>query len=281
MRLGAHMSIAGGVDTAFDRGEKVGCQAIQIFTKNNNQWRARPLRDTEIARYHERQAETGIKPVVTHASYLLNLGTPDDTLWEKSFQALLVEMDRCDVLAIPYLVIHPGAHVGSGVEAGLTRVATALDRAVRERPKAQVIVCLEGTAGQGTTLCHTLEEIGQIFALVAAPNRLGACLDTCHLLAAGYELRTHDRYEEMVTQFDDLVGLSRLKVWHLNDSKKGLASRVDRHAHIGEGELGLEPFRFILNDPRFHDLPGLLETPKSKDMHEDVENLSRLQQLVE
>jgi deoxyribonuclease-4 len=275
------MSIAGGVDIAFDRGEQVGCEAMQIFTKSNNQWRARPLREQEIARYHERQTETGITPVVSHASYLLNLGTPDDNLWEKSYQSLLVEMERCDTLSIPYLVIHPGAHVGSGTEAGLRRVADALDRVARERPDLQVMVCIEGTAGQGTTLCHRFEEIAELFSLVSEPERLGVCLDTCHLFAAGYELRNPAGYEETITRFNDLLGLHRLKVWHFNDSKKGLASRVDRHMHIGEGELGLEPFRLILNDPRFSDLPGLLETPKSPDMHEDVENLKRLKDLIE
>jgi len=275
------MSIAGGVDNAFDRGEQVGCEAMQIFTKSNNQWRARPLREQEVARYHERQAETGIAPVVSHASYLLNLGTPDDGLWEKSYQSLLVEMERCDTLGIPYLVIHPGAHVGSGTEAGLRRVADALDRVARERPDLRVMVCIEGTAGQGTTLCHTFEEIAELFSLVAESERLGICLDTCHLFAAGYELRNPAGYEETITRFDSLLGLHRLKVWHFNDSKKGLASRVDRHMHIGEGELGLEPFRLILNDPRFSHLPGLLETPKSADMHEDVENLKRLRQLIE
>lgn len=274
------MSIAGGVDNAFDRGEQVGCQAMQIFTKSNNQWRARPFREKEIARYHARQAETGITPVVAHASYLLNLGTPDDALWEKSLQSLLVEMERCDVLGIPYLVIHPGAHVGSGTEPALGRVAQALDRAVAELADSQVMVCIEGTAGQGTTLCHTFEEIATLFDLVAEPGRFGVCLDTCHLLAAGYDLRTPAAFERTIAQFDRLVGLHRLKVWHFNDSKKDLASRVDRHTHIGEGELGLEPFRLILNDERFRDLPGLLETPKSQDMHKDVENLNRLKQLL-
>ncbi len=280
-RLGAHMSISGGVDTAFDRGEQVGCDAMQIFTKNSNQWRAAPLKEETVERYHRRQAETGITPVVAHASYLLNLATPDDGLWEKSINALLVEMERCDVLAIPYLVIHPGSHMESGDDAGVARIAQALNVAHDRLPDAQVKITLETTAGQGTNLGYRFEHLAAMIAATEAEDRLAVCYDTCHILAAGYDFRTSSGYAEVFKQFDESIGLERLTVFHLNDSKKDLGSRRDRHAHIGEGSVGPEGFRHILNDSRFEDIPMLLETPKSKDMHEDVENLARLRALID
>jgi len=274
------MSISGGVDTAFDRGEQVGCDAMQIFTKNNNQWQAAPLKEEAVERYHRRQAETGITPVVAHASYLLNLATPDDELWHKSIEALVVEMERCDVLAIPYLVIHPGSHMGSGDDAGVARIAQALNVAHDRLPDAQVKITLETTAGQGTNLGYRFEHLAAMIASTEAEERLAVCYDTCHTLAAGYDFRTPDGYAEVFKQFEDIVGLGRLTVFHFNDSKKDLGSRRDRHAHIGEGSVGLEGFRYILHDPRFEDIPVLLETPKSKDLHEDVENLARLRALI-
>jgi len=275
------MSISGGVDTAFDRGEQVGCDAMQIFTKNNNQWRAAPLKKEAVERYHRRQVETGITPVVAHASYLLNLATPDDKLWHKSIDALLVEMERCDVLAIPYLVIHPGSHMGSGDDAGIARIAQALNVAHNRLPDARVKITLETTAGQGTNLGYRFEHLAAMIASTEAEERLSVCYDTCHTLAAGYDFRTPDGYAEVFKQFEDIVGLERLTVFHFNDSKKDLGSRRDRHAHIGEGSVGLEGFRRILHDPRFEDIPVLLETPKSEDLHEDVENLARLRALID
>ena len=275
------MSISGGVDTAFDRGEQIGCDAMQIFTKNSIQWRAAALKQETVERYHRRQAETGITPVVAHASYLLNLATPDDGLWHKSIEALLVEMERCDVLAIPYLVIHPGSHMGSGEDAGRARIAQALNVAHDRVPGAQVKITLETTAGQGTNLGYRFEHLAAMIGATDAEDRLAVCYDTCHTLAAGYDFRTPDRYAEVFTQFDEIIGLKRLKVFHFNDSKKDLGSRRDRHTHIGEGSVGIEGFRPILNDRRFEDIPMLLETPKSKDMHEDVENLARLRALID
>jgi deoxyribonuclease-4 len=275
------MSISGGVDTAFDRGEKVGCYAMQIFTKNSNQWRAAPLKEEAVDRYHRRQAETGITPVVAHASYLLNLATPDDGLWLKSIEALLVEMERCDVLAIPYLVIHPGSHMGSGEDAGVARIAQSLNIAHNRLPGARVKITLETTAGQGTNLGYRFEQLAAMIAATEAEDRLAVCYDTCHTLAAGYDFRPPEGYAEVFTQFDEIIGLERLAVFHFNDSKRDLGSRRDRHAHIGKGALGLEGFRHILNDSRFEDTPALLETPKSSDMHEDVKNLARLRALID
>jgi len=274
------MSISGGVDTAFDRGAQIGCDAMQIFTKNNNQWRAAPLKEEVVERYHRRQAEPGLTPVVAHASYLLNLATPDDELWRKSIDALLVELERCEVLDIPYLIIHPGSHMESGEEAGIARIAEALNVTHERLPDAQVKITLETTAGQGTNLGYRFEQLAAMIEGTEARDRLTVCYDTCHTLAAGYDFRTPDGYAEVFKQFDDIIGLDRLTVFHFNDSKKDMGSRRDRHAHIGEGEVGLGGFRYILNDPRFQEIPMLLETPKSKDMHEDVENLARLRDLI-
>jgi deoxyribonuclease-4 len=274
------MSISGGVDTAFDRGEEVGCDAMQIFTKNNNQWRAAPLKEKSIERYHQRQAETGITPVVAHSSYLLNLASPKDELWHKSIDALVIEMERCDMLNIPYLVIHPGSHVGSGEEAGIARIVEGLNIAHDRLSNAQVKITLETTAGQGTNLGHRFEHLAAMIDGVEAGDRLAVCFDTCHTLAAGYDFRTPEGYAEVFKQFGGIIGLERLAVFHFNDSKQDLDSRVDRHAHIGEGFVGLDGFRHILNDARFQEIPMLLETPKSKDMHEDVENLAQLRALI-
>jgi deoxyribonuclease-4 len=269
------------VDKAFDRAEAIDCTAFQIFTKSNRQWKAKPLDPKAIDRYHQRQQETGIKPVVCHASYLLNIGTTDDALWHKSIDALATELERCEQLQIPYLVLHPGAHVKAGVEAGLVRVIEALDIVHDRLPDYQVSVALEITAGQGTVLGSTFEEIAQMLAGCRESDRLTVCFDTCHALVAGYEFRTPDAYQAMVNEFDRVIGLDRLKVFHLNDSEKDLGSRVDRHAHIGEGCLGLEPFGFFLNDRRFKDIPFLLETPKDRDPEDDIENLEKLRSLIE
>ena len=281
VRLGAHMSISGGVDSAFDRGEQVGCDAMQIFTKNSNQWHAAPLTDELVQRYHRRQAETGIAPVVAHASYLLNLASPADELWNKSIDSLVVEMQRCDALAIPYLIIHPGSHMGSGEQTGIQRIALALNMAQGRLPDAWVKVALETTSGQGDHLGYRFEQIAGMIRRVEAGDRLAVCFDTCHTLTAGYDFRTPEGYADVFREFDAIIGLPRLTVFHLNDSVKDAGSRRDRHAHIGEGFVGLEGFRLLLNDPRFENIPMLLETPKSEDMHEDVENLTRLRALIQ
>ncbi|MGQ9502157.1 MAG: deoxyribonuclease IV [Anaerolineae bacterium] len=280
VRLGAHMSIAGGVDKAFDRGEQVGCDAMQIFTKNSNQWYAAPLSEETIQRYHQRQSETGISPVVAHSSYLLNLASPADELWYKSIDSLVLEMQRCEALDIPHLVIHPGSHMGTGEEAGIRRIIQALDLAHARLPDARVKITLEITSGQGDHLGYRFEQIAAMIQGVEASERLAVCFDTCHALSAGYDFRTPEGYAQVFRQFDEIIGLHRLVVIHLNDSAKEPGSRRDRHAHIGEGFVGLDGFRLILNDPRFEHIPMLLETPKSEDMHEDMENLARLRALL-
>jgi deoxyribonuclease-4 len=280
MPLGAHMSIAGGVDKALLRGQQIDCESIQIFTKNNLRWAAPPLTDKTLENWYHTLAETGIAPVVAHNSYLINLASPDTPLWQRSLDAFAVEMMRCEAMDIPYLVMHPGAHAGSGEEAGLRRIASALDRAFEQVPVAHVMVLLETTAGQGTNLGYRFEHLARIMELTALNHRLGVCFDTCHVLAAGYEIRTLAGYSKTFRQFDQTIGLEHLKVFHINDSQGDLGSRVDRHEHIGQGYIGLEGFELLLNDARFSQHPKLLETPKSPDMHEDVENLAVLRSLM-
>lgn len=279
MLIGAHLSVSGGVDTAFDRAKQLNCTALQIFTKSNRQWQAKDLEPEVIGRFCQQQEACGL-PVVCHASYLLNLGSPDDATWHKSIDALVIELARCEQLKIPYLVLHPGGHMGQGVEAGLARIIAGLDLVHERLPGYAVKVALEITAGQGTHLGAKFEEIAAILNGCRQGERLAVCFDTCHALAAGYEFRTPESYEAMMAEFDRVVGLERLKVFHLNDSEKDLGSRVDRHAHIGEGCIGLEPFGYFLNDPRLKDVPFLLETPVDDDPGDNIRNLEKLRSLV-
>jgi deoxyribonuclease-4 len=281
LRLGAHESIAGGLHRAFDRARSVGCDAVQIFIKSNRSWAVKPLTEEDIARFRAKAEETGIHPVVGHTSYLLNLGTPDETLWTRSRDTLVVELERCEALGVPYLVLHPGSHVGAGEETGLARVAQALGEVHAATPGFRARILLETTAGQGTNLGYRFEHLAWLTEHTPEGGRLGVCLDTCHVFAAGYELRTPEGYAATMEAFDRIVGLGRLKAIHLNDSKGDLGSHKDRHEHIGKGHIGLEGFRHVLNDPRLAGLPGLLETPKSDDLHEDRENLAVLRALRE
>lgn len=277
MFLGTHISAAGGLHKAFPRGEEVGCSAIQIFTKNANRWQAKALQEKDIQSFKTAWERSNIEAVIAHDSYLINLGTPKDELWEKSQNALLDELERCELLGIPYLVMHPGSHVGSGEDAGLRRVAQAFDRIHQHSEGYTTKILVETTAGQGTNLGHSFEHLAKIFEFVQQPERLGVCFDTCHAFAAGYELRTESGYVETFEHFETLIGLERLKAIHLNDSLKPLGARVDRHQGIGEGEIGLEGFRFLMNDPRLHEIPMILETPKGDDpAASDRENLRRV-----
>lgn len=260
-RLGAHMSIAGGLPRAVDRAKASRCQALQIFTKSAGQWRARALPPEEIALFRQRVDDTGIRPVVAHNSYLINLAAASPALREQSRAALGEELDRAGSLGLDGLVMHPGSYTTGTEREGLRLIGDGLVALLGERPRARTLVLLEHTAGQGTNLGHRFEHIAAILDRVGS-HRVGVCLDTCHLLAAGYDLCTEAGYEETFREFDRIIGLDRIKLFHLNDSKKPCGSRVDRHQHIGKGCLGLEPFRRLLNDPRFTDLPMLLETPK-------------------
>ena len=279
--LGAHESIAGGVDKALERGQEVGCDTLQIFVKSPNRWVSKPLTEEDGVAFREAVAQTGIWPVFAHTLYLLNLATPDDELWNKSVAALADDLDRCELLGLPGLVIHPGSHMGSGEEAGLARIVAALDEVHIRRPGYGVRVWLEVTAGQGDHLGYSFAQLRAMIDGVREPERLGVCFDTAHAFAAGYELRTRPGYEATWADFDATLGLHRLKAIHLNDSAKGLGSRVDRHDHIGQGQLGLEPFRFLVNDLRFRGVPMALETNKGPDLAEDKENLAVLRSLIE
>lgn len=280
--LGAHMSIAGGIDLAPLRGKEVGCRTIQLFTKSSNQWRARPLPPEEIDRYRANLQVTGIGPVVAHDSYLINLASTDPGLHRKSMAAFLEELERAEALGIPYLVTHPGAHMGAGEETGLRQVANSIRELLKRTKDYQVQVIIETAAGQGTSLGHRFEQIAALLDQIGLPERTGVCLDTCHIFAAGYDIRTPDGYADVIGAFDTVVGIPHLKVIHLNDSKKELGCRVDRHEHIGKGAIGLEAFRCLLTDPRLKGIPMILETPKDDDfLLSDRRNLDTLRRLAD
>jgi len=279
--LGAHMSIQGGVSKAIERGRSIGCTAIQIFTKNQRNWRDKEIPADEAARFRAAAAEFGPpEAVIAHDSYLVNLGAPADETWEKSVAALADEIGRCELLGVPLLVMHPGAPLAQGEEWGLDRIARGLDRVFSAAPRSPVTVLLETTAGQGSNLGFRFEQLAEMIRRCDHPDRLGVCFDTCHVFAAGYDLRTTEGFQRTMAELDRTVGIDRLKAFHLNDSKKDIGSRVDRHEHIGQGALGIEPFRALVNDKRFAKIPMILETPKEEDMAEDVENLARLRALM-
>ncbi|HEU4926184.1 MAG TPA: deoxyribonuclease IV [Vicinamibacterales bacterium] len=261
-RLGAHLSISGGLPRAVDRAVASRCEALQIFTKSAGQWRARVIPEDEMVLFRRRVADTGIHPVIAHNSYLINIAAAAPALREQSLAALLEEYDRADALGLQGLVMHPGSFT-TGTEAeGLRLIASGLRALLRTRRRATPLILLEHTAGQGTNLGHRFEHLAEIIEGLDGSPRVGVCLDTCHLLTAGYDICSEEGYVQTFREFDRLVGLDRLKAFHLNDSKRPCGSRVDRHEHIGKGCLGLEPFRRILTDPRFTGLPMLLETPK-------------------
>jgi deoxyribonuclease-4 len=261
-RLGAHLSIAGGLPRAVDRAEASGCQALQIFTKSAGQWRARELPPEEIALFRRRVRQTKIRPVVAHNSYLINLAAADTALRARSIESLREELDRAEALGLDGLVMHPGSYTSGTEKGGLKLIADGLAEILASRPDGRTRILLEHTAGQGTNLGHRFEQLAEIIDLLGGSPRIGVCLDTCHLLVAGYDICSEAGYQETFRQFGAIVGFARLKAFHMNDSKKPCMSRVDRHEHIGKGCLGLAPFRRIVNDPRFAKLPMLLETPK-------------------
>jgi deoxyribonuclease-4 len=262
-RIGAHTSAAGGLPLAVDRAVALGCETLQIFSKSSNQWRARALAASEITEFRRRVAASGIRPVLAHASYLINLGATDPQLRARSIASFGEELDRAETLGLLGVVIHPGAYTTGTPERGLKAIASAIAQLLKAQPRGRAMVLLEQTAGQGTSLGHTFEQLADVLRRLRWNARVGVCLDTCHLFAAGYDLVSPDGYRATFQQFDRVVGFERLKAFHLNDSKKPLGSRVDRHEHIGDGALGLEPFRRLLHDPRLEDVPMLLETPKS------------------
>lgn len=278
--LGAHMSVSGGVHTAVDRAASIGCTALQVFTKNNNQWNGKPFTENDIALYKQKITAAGISPVVSHDSYLINLCATHPDILKKSRGAFIDELERCEQLGIPLLNFHPGSHLGAGDEEGIKKICESLNIAHDATKDYKVKSVLEATAGQGTNVGYKFEHLRAIIDGVEKPERMAVCIDTCHVFAAGYDIATEKGYDETFKQFHEIVGLDRLVAFHINDSKKGLGSRVDRHEHIGKGAIGLTGFRLLMNDERFAQIPKILETPKSDDLHEDVENMSVLLGLV-
>jgi deoxyribonuclease IV len=275
--IGAHLSTKGGLHTIFERASAIDASAAALFAKNGNQWKGKTLTDDDCAAFH---AQRIIRPLLTHASYLINLATTNPEFLRKSIAAMIDELDRAERLGIHAVVLHPGAHMGAGSNAGIDQIARALDEVHAAIPHHRVVTLLETSAGQGSCVGCTFEELGQMLARVDDKRRVGICFDTCHVFAAGYDLRTRDGYERAIDEVERFVGLEHVGGFHLNDSKKPLGSRVDRHEHIGDGHLGLEPFRLLLNDPRFTRIPKVIETPKTIETESDRKNLATLRSLI-
>ena len=280
--FGAHMSIAGGYYKALEAAHALGMEACQLFTKNNNQWRAKPITEEEVKLFRDTQKATGIEYTIAHASYLINLASARKPLFRQSVDAMVEEMRRAALLGLDALVVHPGAAVHASEEDALARIVIAVDEILDRSHRNHVRLLLETTAGQGTCLGHRFEHLAEILASVKQSKRVGVCLDTCHVFAAGYALSPARAYRATIREFDRVIGLERVQAFHLNDSRKPLNSRVDRHAHIGQGHLGLEPFRLLIRDRRFRKMPMLLETPKESEDCDtwDAINLATLRGLV-
>ncbi|SJZ38064.1 Endonuclease IV [Trichlorobacter thiogenes] len=279
--LGAHMSISGGLHKSIERAVAAGCGTLQIFTRSSNQWKGKPISDKDADLFRSSFAASGLHEVISHDIYLINLAAPEGDTRDKSLIAFGDEMATCARLGINKIVMHPGSHTTDSPEVGLERVISAFDQLFEQTPEYEGLILLETTAGQGTNLGRTFEELQTIINGSKYPDRFGVCFDTCHTFAAGYNTATPEGYADVMAQFDRLLGIERLHCFHFNDSKKGLGSRVDRHEHIGQGTLGLEPFRFIMNDPRFVAIPKILETPKGDDDAMDQVNLALLRSLPE
>lgn len=280
--LGAHKSIAGGYYKAANAAAESGCVCVQLFTKNNNQWRAKPIAETDIEQFQAAVNDAGIQHTLSHASYLINLASPKEELREKSIDAMIVELERADMLGIPYVVFHPGSFTTSDEETGLNAIIESLNKILLATNSLTTIPLLENTAGQGSNLGWDFNHLGTIIKGVDEPDRVGVCIDTCHAFAAGYPMDTEENYEQTIEQMKRGFGIRKIKAFHLNDSKKPLGSRVDRHEHIGEGEMGLEPFKQLINDKRFKKIPMYLETEKGERDGEDLDvmNLKTLRSLI-
>jgi len=275
--LGAHMSIAGGLPHAVRRAVEAGCGVVQLFLKNQLQWAGRPLGDDEIGEFRRALEASALRQACAHANYLVNLATPEPDEWARAVAALTDELERAERLGLPFVVLHPGSHRGAGVAHGYAALVRALDEVIRRTDGARVRIALENTAGAGNVLGARAEELGAVFGRARRPERLALCLDTCHLFAAGYDIRTPRRFAAVLHQFDRAVGLDRVAAFHLNDCRSSLGSRLDRHENIGAGQVGLAAFRFLLTHPRVGSLPMILETPKRDDG--DARNLATLRSL--
>jgi deoxyribonuclease IV len=279
--LGAHVSTAGGAASAIDRACAIGCTAMQIFVKNNMQWFAKPLDAAEVRAFREHPLRDSLRCVFGHSGYLINLAASDPAFHKLSMRSLREELVRASQLGLPFLVLHPGAHMGQGVEAGLEKVVASLNAICSEIPEVETRIALETTAGQGSSLGRTFEELAFILGGCREPERFSVCIDTAHLFASGYDLRSDEEIMRTFAQFKRRIGFKRLAAIHMNDSKAALGSRVDRHEHIGKGKIGLNAFRYIMREPRFRNVPKVLETPKGKDMAEDIVNLATLRSLLQ
>jgi deoxyribonuclease-4 len=277
--LGAHMSIAGGLPLALARGRALGCGAVQIFLKNQRQWAAPPLAEETVRAFRAARRHAAIRHVFAHASYLVNLASPVPAMWRHAVDVFTDELERAEALGLACVVVHPGSHMGAGQAAGLAAVGRALDEVTRRTAGYGVRVALENTAGGGHAIGRTLGELGALLDRAARPERLGACLDTCHLFAAGYDIRHPGGWAAMLAECETAIGLRRLLAFHLNDARSDLGSRLDRHEHIGDGRLGLVPFRLLLRDRRLAGIPKVLETPKDPEPAADRRNLARLRRL--
>jgi deoxyribonuclease IV len=280
MIFGAHCSTAGGVHRALSRAKTIGCEVVQLFVKNNMQWFGKPFSPDDLAKYANELATDDFACVFGHAGYLINLAAPASPNRDKSIQSLIQEIQLATSLGVPFLVLHPGSHLGRGEEAGIKQVIAGLNEVIRATRRSPVRIALENTAGQGSCLGCDLAHLGAVYQRVKQPERLGICLDTAHFFAAGYDIRTPKGWDAAIREVESCVGLKEILAFHLNDSKTGLASHVDRHEHIGKGKIGKAAFRHIVNDARFKHHPGCLETPKSEDLHEDLENLALLRSLT-
>lgn len=278
--LGSHMSVAGGLHLAFERGTRIGCTTMQIFVKNASMWTGKPLTPDAVASYKAAEAKATVAPVIAHAAYLINLCARADGVLRRSRDGLVDELTRCTALGIAGLVVHPGAHMGAGERDGLARIAESLNLIHEELPGPSTPTLLETTAGQGTALGYRFEHLRRIIDLVEDNARVAVCLDTCHLFAAGYPIHTEAGWESTMRDLEAIIGLEKVAAVHVNDSKRECGSRIDRHEHIGQGLLGETAFHMVMNDPRLRAVPKILETEKSEDMHEDVENMARLRALV-
>ncbi|MCX8010361.1 MAG: deoxyribonuclease IV [Ignavibacteria bacterium] len=278
--LGAHTSIAGGIDSAVDRAVKINCNAMQIFTKNNNQWKASPLDSNTIQTYKNKLRLSKIKSVIAHDSYLINLCAKDKEILNKSRLSFIEELKRCELIDILYLNFHPGSHLGQGEKDGIKIIAESINLAHQATKNFKVNTMLETTAGQGTSIGYRFEHLREIIDLIEDKSRMAVCIDTCHIFAAGYDISSKNGYKKTFHDFNSIIGFKYLKAFHINDSKRELGSRVDRHQHIGKGKIGLNGFKLLMNDKRVENIPKILETPKGPDMKEDVLNMKVLRSLV-
>lgn len=276
--LGAHMSVAGGMEKAFERAESIGCTTMQIFSRSNRQWKAKPISRAESEAFREAQKKSTVKPVMVHASYLINLAAPEEEILKKSIAAVGEELERCEMLNIPYLVLHPGSRLKVDEDTALDTITQSLDT-ILDESEGNTMILLEIMAGQGTSMCYAFEQLAFIIKNTKHKRRIGVCFDTCHAFGAGYDFTTPKKYESMWEHFDATIGLNKLKAIHLNDSKKELGSRVDRHEEIGAGKIGLHAFELLINDERFFDVPKILETPKD-DLADYAKNMETMKSLL-